>query len=98
MPEADMGIKLKSFVSALALGFALLAFGPATSAAKADHLRHFAPGRHHVRPYRRFAPRAAFVHPRPYRVVRVLIYDPFPRWVYRRVYTGPYYAGAYCPY
>jgi hypothetical protein len=108
-----MGIKIKSLASSIALGSALLA-GPATSTAKADHFVHgnvhgkavvqhsFAPVRHHayVRPFHRFAPRASFAYPypRPYRLVRVLVYDPFPRWVYRRVYTRPYYSGAYCPY
>ena len=105
-----MGIKVKPFASALALGFGLLAFGPATSTAKADHVKHgkfhkkavvhgsFAPVRHraYVRPYHRYASRVSFAYPypRPYRLVRVLVYDPFPRWVYRRVYyaanVGPY--------
>ena len=111
-----MGLKLKSLASTIALGSALLAFGPGTSTAKAEQFRHgkfygkavahrsFAPVRHHARvfarPYHRFGPRVSFAYPypRPYRLVRVLVYDPYPRWVYRRVYTRPYYSGAYCPY
>ncbi len=105
-----MGIKLKSLASSIALGSALLAFGPATSTAKADHFKpghvhgkavvhhSFAPVRHHafVRPY---YPRVSFEYPypRPYRLVRVPVYDPFPRWVYRRVYYASN-VGAYCPY
>jgi hypothetical protein len=96
-----MGIKLKSLASALALGFALLAFGPATSKAKADPLivqAGVAPVRHHayVRPYYRYGPRVGYAYPRPYRVVRVFVPLPFPHWVHRRVYyTAPYYAGPY---
>ena len=104
-----MGIKLKSLASSIALGSALLAFGPATSTAKADHVhgkavvrRSFAPVRHHafVRPFHPIAPRVAFAYPypRPYRLARVLVYDPFPRWVYRRVYYSTANVGAYCPY
>jgi hypothetical protein len=105
-----MGTKLKSLASAIALGFALLFFGPATSTAQAEHFsrhgsfhgrafahRSFVPFRRHafVRPFHSFAPRAFYAHPRPYRMVRVFVYDPFPRWVYRRVcYDGPY-TGAY---
>ena len=47
--------------------------------------------RHFVRP---------FVH-RPFRFVRVFVSDPFPRWVYRRVYYGApvVYGDPYCaPY
>ena len=75
------------------------------------HGRAFAhrsfPFRHHgfVRPFHSFRPRVGFGFgfARPYRLVRVFVYDPFPRWVYRRVYDSqPYYpypyAGADCPY
>jgi hypothetical protein len=100
-----MGIKLKSFASALVMGFAVLFFGPATSAAKADSFappvvvhQTFAPVRHraYVRPYR-----YARAYPRPYRayrVVRVFAPLPFPHWVFRRVYYGPYAPGPYAPY
>lgn len=108
-----MGTTAKSFAAAVALGFALLFFGPATSTAQADHFgrngsfhgrgfahRSFVPFRHHgfARPFQRFAPRAFYGYPRPYRLVRAFVYDPYPRWVYRRVYTTPYSTGAYCPY
>ena len=106
-----MGLKLKSLASALAVGFALLAFGPAASTAKADQLvvtagfapagyPAYAPAYRYARPYRH-----AFARPyRAYRVVRVFAPFPFPHWVYRRVYYRPYYpayppyAGAYSPY
>ena len=108
-----MGTKLKSLASAIGLGFALLFFGPATSTAQAEHFsrhgsfhgrafaqRNFVPFRHHAfaRPFHRFAPRAFYPYSRPYRLVRVFVYDPFPRWVYRRVYASAPYAGAYCGY
>lgn len=107
-----MGIKWKSLASAIALGFALLAFGPATSTARADSFgrhgsfqarhsfaRGFAPFRRpaFVRPFHGFGPRVGFGFARPYRLARVLVYDPFPRWIYRRVYYAPH-AGAYCGY
>jgi hypothetical protein len=100
-----MGIQWKSLASAIAIGFALLAFGPATSTAKADHLiiqAGVAPaGYYSARPYHRYA----YAYPRPYRVVRVFAPLPFPHWVYRRLAYGygshasygPY-AGAYRPY
>jgi hypothetical protein len=94
-----MGTKTKSFLSAVALGFAVLFFGPATSSADAEHHRYARHQRHHrsyyghrsIRPY--YGP-SHFRHHRPYRLVRVFVYDPFPRWVYRRVYSAPpvYYA------
>lgn len=115
-----MGNKTKSFSAAVALGFALLFFGPATSTAQAERFgrhgsfhgrndsfhgrsfshRSFGSFRHRgfVRPFHRFAPHAFYAHPRPYRFARVFVYDPYPRWVYRRVYYDAPYAGAYCPY
>jgi hypothetical protein len=111
-----MGIKRKSLASAIALGFALLAFGPAASTAQADSFgrhgsfqgrhsfahRGFAPIRRHAfgRPFHGFGPRVGFGFgfARPYRLVRVFVYDPFPRWIYRRVYYDAPYAGAYCGY
>jgi hypothetical protein len=89
-----MGKKTRSFLSAVALAFAVLFFGPATSDAQA---KHHGPGyaKHH-RSYRYARPYyGGYSRPyRPYRLVRVFVYDPFPRWVYRRVYTAPpaYYA------
>ncbi len=57
----------------------------------------------------RFSHRAFFAGPRlrhrfvgggfrPFRTVRVFVYDPFPHWIYRRVYDGydPY--DPFCPY
>jgi len=100
-----MGIKLKSLASALALGFGLLAFGPATRTAKAEHLGApvvvtagfapvgypaYGPAYRYGRPYRHYA--------RPYRVVRVFAPLPFPHWVYRRVYYRAPYYGGYSPY
>ena len=48
----------------------------------------------------RFGHRAFFAGPRfgqsfvggfrPFRVVRVFVYDPFPHWIYRRIYYDPY--------
>lgn len=103
-----MGIKLKSLASAIALGLGLLAFGPATSAAKADDFgtRAVLPGNGaHVAVHGGFrggfAPvrHRPFVRPyrfaRPYRVVRVFAPLPFPHWVYRRVSYG---YGSYAPY
>lgn len=53
--------------------------------------RAFFPRRHFIhRPF--FAHRPFF---RPFHVVRVFVDDPFPRWVYRRVYYG---TPAYDPY
>ena len=104
-----MGKKTRSFLSAVALAFAVLFFGPATSKAYAEHHRyarhqsHYRPhyGHHFRRPYYG----SHFRYYRPYRLVRVFVYDPFPRWVYRRVYSSPpvYYAppvygGYYSPY
>jgi hypothetical protein len=62
--------------------------------------RSFGSFRHRgfVRPFHRFAPRAFYGYQRPYRLVRVFVYDPYPRWVYRRVYSGGPYAGAYGGY
>ncbi|MEP6995511.1 MAG: hypothetical protein ABI968_13385, partial [Acidobacteriota bacterium] len=60
-------------------------------------IRHRAFARPYYRPFHTFAPRVAFASPRPYRLVRVFVYAPYPHWVLRRVYT-PYYPGAYCPY
>ncbi len=92
-----MGIQLKSLVTALALGFALLFFGPAVSTAQAAPAHAhaaFRAGRFHGRAF--VGPRVAFGHPypyypypAPYRVVRVLVPFPFPHWVARRVYA-PY--------
>ena len=106
-----MGNNAKSFVAAVALGFALLFFGPATSA-QAGHFgpyvsfqghfplphgsihvnvgkgRHFrrhsySPRHRYSRPYHG---RSYYRHHRPYRLVRVRVFDPYPRWVFRRVY------------
>jgi hypothetical protein len=119
---------MKSFVSAVALGFGLLFFGPATSDAQAQHfgprvefrgqlpLPHGSIGvqvsnaghhgsrygrhsrnrpyfRHHSRPY---SGRSYYRDHRPYRLVRVLVYDPYPRYIHRRVYDSPRIAGGYC--
>jgi hypothetical protein len=101
-----MGKKTRSFLSAVALAFAVLFFGPAVSDAQAKHhgsyYKHYRPYRH-VQPYSYYG---GYYRPyRPYRLVRVLVYDPFPRWVYRRVHTAPpvYYAPpayghSYSPY
>lgn len=57
----------------------------------------------HARPFvshHRFfhRPFSAHFH-RPYRVRRFFVYDPFPRYTYRRVYLAPAYASPYCsPY
>jgi hypothetical protein len=122
-----MGNKTKSFASAVALGFALLFFGPATSKAQADHFGphvsfqghfplphgsinvHAGNGRyfrhHSYYPRHRYArPQYGYGHSyfrsqRPYRLVRVFVYAPYPRWVYRRVYSTSYSTGgAYRPY
>ena len=109
-----MGNKMKSFASAIALGFALLVLGPSTSTAQAEPLRRhgsfrghavahrsFAPIRHRAfaRSFHAFAPRAFFGRSRPFRLVRVRVFDPFPRWTFRRVYYSVPYTGAYCnPY
>jgi hypothetical protein len=126
-----MGTKTKSFLSAVALGFGLLFFGPATSDAQAQHAgpyvefrgqfplphgsidvyannaghhgkrygRHYrnrSYSRHQSRPY---YGRSYYRHHRPYRLVRVFVYDPYPRFVYRRVYYSQRIAGDYCrPY
>jgi hypothetical protein len=107
-----MGNKAKWFVATVALGFALLFFGPATSKVQADHFgphvsfqghfplphgsihinagngRHFKhhsyyPRHRYARPYHG---RFYYKHHRPYRLVRVRVFDPYPRWVFRRVY------------
>ena len=97
-----MGIQWKSLASALTLGFGLLAFGPATSTAKADRFSGPAPVvvHHNVAPVRYRA--HAYVRPyrfaRPYRVVRVFAPLPFPHWAYRRVYYTAPYCGGYSPY
>jgi len=115
-----MVTKTKSFLSAVALGFGLLFFGPATSDAQAQHIRpdvefrgqfplphgsiavyasnaghhgqryrqggHYRDrsySRHHSRPY---YGGSSYRHHRPYRLVRVLVYDPYPRYLQRRVY------------
>jgi hypothetical protein len=120
-----MGNKTKSFLSAVALAFAVLFFGPATSQAYAehrgpnpryqrDHRPYYSYNYNYARPYsgyghgyaRPYYGRSYYRHDRPYRLVRVFVYDPFPRWVYRRVYNAQraYYdyappVGSYCsPY
>jgi hypothetical protein len=145
-----MGNKTKSFVSVVALAFAVLFFGPATSPAHAQHggprvafhgqiplphgsldvyadhggYRHRGYGQayshrtyRHRQPYfrqdrdfrryrhdrfsrydRPYPGRSYYRHHRPYRLVRVFVYDPFPHYVHRRVYYSPGYS-AYCdPY
>lgn len=111
-----MGNKTKSFLSAVALAFAVLFFGPATSQAYADHRgpnpryqRRHRPyyNYNYARPYsghgygytRPYNGRSYYRHYRPYRLVRVFVYDPFPRWVYRRVYYAPpaYFNYDYAP-
>ena len=102
-----METRTRSLVSAIALAFVVLFFGPSTSSAEAKHARPYAP--YHVKhnPYQGYARpyygRAYAPHYRPsypsYRMVRVFVYDPFPRWVYRRVYYAPPVVGPYCnPY
>lgn len=117
-----MGTKTKSFLSAIALGFGLLFFGPATSDAQAQHAGPYVEfrgqlplphgsvnvyannGNHHGkhdrnRSYSRHSRphygRSYSRHHRPYRLVRVFVHDPYPRWVYRRVYHSPRIAGDY---
>lgn len=128
-----MGTKMKSFLSAVALGFGLLFFGPATSDAQAQqvgpsvefrgqfplphgsidiyasnaghHGQGYRQGRHgryrsysghHSRPY---YGHSYYRNHRPYRFVRVLVYDPYPRYIQRRVYYSQRIAGDYCrPY
>ena len=92
-----MGKKTRSFGSALALAFAVLFFGPATSKAYAGshgpyrHAKHFRHGYRYAAPYAR-----PFYSPR--RFVRVFVYAPYPHWIYRPVAYAPYYppASAYC--
>lgn len=95
--------KTRSFVSALALAFAVLFFGPATSKAYAGshgpyrHAKHFRHG------YRNVAPYYARPFYAPRRFVKVFVYAPYPHWIYRPVAypPAPYYppASAYCaPY
>lgn len=108
-----MGTKTRSLVSAIALAFVVLFFGPSTPSAEAKHARLYAP--HHVKhhPYQGYARHQGYARPysgrayaphyRPYypsyRMVRVFVHDPFPRWVYRRVYYAPPVVGPYCnPY
>ncbi len=66
------------------------------------HRRHFLVGRHfRSRPYFRHSRPfygGFYAQHRPYRRVRVFVYDPFPRWVVRRVYYDARYADGYCPY
>ena len=64
------------------------------------HGRHFR--NHGYIPRHRFARpfghgRSFVRHHRPYRLVRVFVRHPYPRWIYQRVYYTPY-VGAYCPY
>ena len=62
------------------------------------HYRNRSYSRHHSRPYSYYG-RSYYRDHRPYRLVRVLVYDPFPRYVQRRVYYSPRFAGEYCrPY
>jgi hypothetical protein len=91
--------KTRSFVWAIALAFAVISFGPATSKAYAGTHRPYA----HARHYRYAAPYSA----RPYyphrRFARVFVYAPYPHWIYRPVVYAPalYYppAAAFCaPY
>lgn len=128
-----MGTKMKSFLSAVALGFGLLFFGPATSDAQAQHARpsvefrgqfplphgsidvyasnagHHGQGSRHgrhdrYRSYSRHKSRpyyggSFYRDHRPYRLVRARVYDPYPRYVQRRVYYSPRIAGDSCrPY
>ena len=130
-----MGTKTKSFLSAVALGFGLLFFGPATSDAQAQHARpsvefrgqfplphgsidvyasnaghhgkRYRNGKHHRNGkhyrnrsfYRHHRPdygysrhgRSYYRDHRPYRLVRVLVYDPYPRYTHRRVYYSRHF-------
>jgi hypothetical protein len=55
-------------------------------------------GFRHFRRDRSYPGRFYYRHHRPYRLVRVFVYDPFPHYVHRRVYYSPGYS-AYCdPY
>ena len=102
-----MKTQLKTLAGAIALGFVLLAFGPATSTAQASHLvrqgfrgnfvhRTFVPVRRGFVAGPSSGSQRAFFAPRPFRTVRVFVALPFPHWTYQRVYTS--YPGAYCPY
>jgi hypothetical protein len=93
--------KTRSLVSALALAFAVISFGPATSKAYAGTHRPYARAKHFRHGYRYAAPYYArpLYHPR--RFVRVFVYAPYPHWIYRPVVyaPAPYYPQAYCaPY
>jgi hypothetical protein len=106
-----MGKRIQSLAAAIALASAALFVGPSTSSAEARQVRHYRYGPHagayyahgYARPYRygygygrAFAP---YPYYPGYRTVRVFVYDPFPRWVYRRVYYAPPAAAPYCaPY
>ena len=134
-----MGNKTKSFASVVALAFAFLFFGPATSPAHAQyggpqvefhgqfplphgsldvyannvgyhhrgygqgfsyrtyrHRPYYQPYFRHFRHYRPYPGRFSY---RPYRLVRVFVYDPFPHYVHRRVYYSSPGFGPYCdPY
>ena len=87
-----MGKRSRSFLSALALGSAVLFFGPAASKANASPRWHAGPFHRHS-----FVARGFVRHPfvrRPFRTVRVFVYAPFPHWVFRRVYFAPPFACA----
>ena len=137
--------RTKSFVSVVALAFAVLFFGPAMSRAHAQyggpqvafhgqfplphgsldvyadnagyhhrgygqgfshrtyrHRPYYQPYFRHDRHFRDFHPypgRFSYRHYRPYRLVRVFVYDPFPHYVHRRVYYAAPGSGPYCdPY
>ena len=77
-----MGLKLKSLASALAFGFALLAFGQA-SIAKADHRTGYTPVAH----YTHYSGHGHYGHAHAY------VY-PYHSHYYAPYY-GPYYYGAY---
>ncbi len=55
-----------------------------------QYSRHSRP--HYGRSYSRYSR-----HHRPYRLERVYVYDPYPRWVHRRVYYSTRIAPDYCP-
>ncbi len=81
--------KTRSFVSALALAFAVIFFGPATSKAYAGTHGPF-PHASHYRHARRFAaPHFARPYFSPRRFVRVFVYAPYPHWIYRPVVYAP---------
>jgi hypothetical protein len=94
--------KFRSFVSALALAFAVLFFGPATSKAYAGHLAPYPHAKHFCHGYRHAAPYYARPYFYPRRYARVFVYAPYPHWIYRPVAYPPaaYYPPApYCaPY